>query len=78
MLQIILFLFFQVMEKLRELFSGYSDFPPLAFILCGHFLSCPAGQSHIKELKGILKKKQQAEKGNFLSSLRQGGSIKIL
>ncbi|XP_025103951.1 DNA polymerase epsilon subunit 2-like isoform X1 [Pomacea canaliculata] len=41
----------KVMEKLRELFSGYSDFPPLAFILCGHFLSCPAGQSHIKELK---------------------------
>ena len=40
------------MEKLRELFSGYAAFPPTAFVLCGHFLTCPAGEGHIKALKG--------------------------
>ncbi|KAK7028807.1 DNA polymerase epsilon subunit 2 [Halocaridina rubra] len=29
----------KVMEKLRVLFSGYANFPPVAFIFCGNFLS---------------------------------------
>ncbi|KAK7507055.1 hypothetical protein BaRGS_00001906 [Batillaria attramentaria] len=41
----------KVVEKLRELFSGYAEFPPTAFVLCGHFLTCPAGEGHVKKLK---------------------------
>ena len=28
-----------VTDRLRRLFSGYSSFPPTAFVLCGNFLS---------------------------------------
>ncbi|XP_066947296.1 DNA polymerase epsilon subunit 2 isoform X1 [Macrobrachium rosenbergii] len=35
----------KVLEKLRVLFSGYAQFPPTAFILCGNFLSvCHSSQ----------------------------------
>ncbi|KAL8602764.1 hypothetical protein ACOMHN_064071 [Nucella lapillus] len=39
------------MEKFRELLNGFCDCPPVAFVVCGHFLSCPAGQGHMKALK---------------------------
>ncbi|XP_050406951.2 DNA polymerase epsilon subunit 2 [Patella vulgata] len=41
----------KVMEKLKELFAGYSEFPPTCFILCGNFSSAPHGTSHVKTLK---------------------------
>ena len=31
----------KVMEKLHTIFSGYSDTPPYAFVMCGNFLSEP-------------------------------------
>ncbi|CAH1262221.1 POLE2 [Branchiostoma lanceolatum] len=41
----------KVMEKLRVLFTGYSEICPTAFVLCGNFTSSPFGSSHIKTLK---------------------------
>lgn len=35
----------KVMEKLKELFTGYSAFPPTAFILIGNFMSRPFGHA---------------------------------
>ena len=45
-------LMMQVLEKLRELFFGYSEFPPVAFILCGNFLSCPTSSRNMKAYHG--------------------------
>ena len=43
------------MQKLKTLFSGYSEMPPTVFILCGNFLSQPHGASHASKLKkGLL------------------------
>ncbi|KAJ8308953.1 hypothetical protein KUTeg_013827 [Tegillarca granosa] len=42
---------FKVLEKLRVLFTGYAEFPPTAFILCGNFMSTPKGSEHVQILK---------------------------
>lgn len=31
----------KVMDSLKKLFAGFDDFPPIAFVLIGEFLSCP-------------------------------------
>ncbi|KAK3591288.1 hypothetical protein CHS0354_004337 [Potamilus streckersoni] len=41
----------KVMEKLKVLFTGYSEFPPTCFVFCGNFLSSPSGNNHAKLLK---------------------------
>jgi DNA polymerase epsilon subunit 2 len=41
----------QVMEKLRVLFAGYADYPPVAFVFMGNFLSSQQGSSHTTTLK---------------------------
>ncbi|CAH0403436.1 unnamed protein product [Chilo suppressalis] len=44
----------KVMAKLKTLFSGYNDFPPIAFVFLGEFLSCPYGYEHSIQLKAAL------------------------
>jgi DNA polymerase epsilon subunit 2 len=39
------------MEKLRVLFAGYADYPPVAFVFMGNFLSSQQGSSHASALK---------------------------
>ncbi|XP_015117710.1 DNA polymerase epsilon subunit 2 [Diachasma alloeum] len=41
----------EVLEKFRVILEGYSDDPPIAFIICGHFLSCPPNVSSGKKLQ---------------------------
>ncbi|XP_041352782.1 DNA polymerase epsilon subunit 2-like [Gigantopelta aegis] len=41
----------KVLEKLKELFRGYSEFPPTCFVLCGNFTSAPHGNQHTQVLK---------------------------
>ncbi|XP_049881287.1 DNA polymerase epsilon subunit 2 [Pectinophora gossypiella] len=41
----------KVMEKLKTLFNGYNDFPPIAMVFMGEFLSCPYGYEHSTQLK---------------------------
>ncbi|GFG31082.1 hypothetical protein Cfor_00693, partial [Coptotermes formosanus] len=41
----------KVMEKLRVLFAGYADYPPVAFVFMGNFLSSQKGSSHAAILK---------------------------
>ena len=43
----------QVIQKLRTLFTGYSEMPPTCFVFCGHFTTRPYGTDHIRVLKGI-------------------------
>lgn len=43
-----------VTSKLQELFSGYSSFPPTAFILCGNFLSSCHTAHQVEELRQSL------------------------
>lgn len=43
------------MTKLKSLFSGYNDFPPLAIVFMGEFLSSPYGYEHGIQLKNALK-----------------------
>ncbi|KAJ9585805.1 hypothetical protein L9F63_002396, partial [Diploptera punctata] len=45
----------KVMEKLRVLFAGYADFPPVAFVFMGNFLSSQQGSVHTATLKTKLK-----------------------
>ena len=45
-------MFFQVMEKLKILFTGYAEYPPTCFVMCGNFLSDPAGGKRNRRLKG--------------------------
>ncbi|XP_069698977.1 DNA polymerase epsilon subunit 2 [Periplaneta americana] len=45
----------KVMEKLRVLFAGYTDFPPIAFVFMGNFLSAQQGSSHVSVLKNGFK-----------------------
>lgn len=40
----------KVMNNLRTLFLGYNDFPPIAIVFMGEFLSCPYGQEHSTQL----------------------------
>lgn len=44
----------KVMEKLKILMSGYNEFPPIAIIFMGEFLSCPYGAEHSTQLKAAL------------------------
>ena len=44
----------QVQEKLRVLFRGYAEAPPVCFVLCGNFTSQPYGPNHITTLKGMV------------------------
>lgn len=44
----------KVISKLQTLFSGYNDFPPIAIIFMGEFLSCPYGFEHSIQLKAAL------------------------
>lgn len=44
-------IFLQVMEKLQVLFAGYADYPPVAFVFMGNFLSSQQGSSHATTLK---------------------------
>jgi len=43
---------FQVMDKLRILFTGYAEMPPTCFVFCGNFSSQPYGNKCVKMLKG--------------------------
>ncbi|KAJ2944972.1 hypothetical protein O0L34_g1869 [Tuta absoluta] len=44
----------KVMDKLKTLFTGYNDFPPIAIVFIGEFLSCPYGYEHSIQLKSAL------------------------
>ncbi|XP_032521787.2 DNA polymerase epsilon subunit 2 [Danaus plexippus] len=44
----------KVISKLKTLFSGYNDFPPIAIVFMGEFLSCPYGYEHSTQLKAAL------------------------
>lgn len=44
----------KVMAKLKTLFSGYNEFPPIAIVFMGEFLSCPYGYEHSTQLKAAL------------------------
>lgn len=44
----------QVLEKLRILFSGYCEVPPVAFVLMGNFLSSQ-GKNSPRELRKLFK-----------------------
>jgi len=45
---------FQVMERIEQLFDGFSDQPPFAFVFCGNFLSRPTANLYINDLSGNL------------------------
>ncbi|XP_076290202.1 DNA polymerase epsilon subunit 2 [Lasioglossum baleicum] len=44
-----------VLHKFRTMLEGYSEYPPIAFVLCGHFLSFPANITSTQKLKEGLK-----------------------
>ncbi|KAJ0171930.1 hypothetical protein K1T71_012693 [Dendrolimus kikuchii] len=44
----------KVMDNLKTLFAGYNDFPPIAMVFLGEFLSCPYGFEHSIQLKLVL------------------------
>ncbi|XP_022115416.2 DNA polymerase epsilon subunit 2 [Pieris rapae] len=44
----------KVMSKLKTLFAGYDDFPPIAIVFMGEFLSCPYGYEHSTQLNAAL------------------------
>ncbi|XP_074103933.1 DNA polymerase epsilon subunit 2 [Cotesia typhae] len=41
----------EVVDKLHVIMEGYSEDPPVAFVLCGHFLSSPPSYSSAQKLK---------------------------
>ncbi|XP_008205450.1 DNA polymerase epsilon subunit 2 [Nasonia vitripennis] len=45
-----------ILNKFKVCMSGYSDTPPVAFVICGHFLSSPASMDSVKKLKEGFKK----------------------
>lgn len=45
-----------VLNKFKVLMSGFSDSPPAAFVLCGHFLSSPSNATSVKKLREGFKK----------------------
>lgn len=48
---------FEVLQKLRELFSNYDDQPPAMFILMGNFSSCQSAlANNVKQLKESFEK----------------------
>ncbi len=40
------------MERVEQLFDGFADQPPFAFIFCGNFLSRPTANLYINDLSG--------------------------
>ncbi|XP_041972014.1 DNA polymerase epsilon subunit 2 [Aricia agestis] len=44
----------KVISKLKTLFSGFNEFPPIAIVFLGEFLSCPYGYEHSTQLKAAL------------------------
>ncbi|XP_034941329.1 DNA polymerase epsilon subunit 2 [Chelonus insularis] len=40
-----------VLNKLKVIIDGYSEDPPVAFVLCGHFLSSPPSNTSVQKLK---------------------------
>ncbi|XP_068624144.1 DNA polymerase epsilon subunit 2 [Battus philenor] len=44
----------KVINKLKTLFTGYNEFPPIAIVFMGEFLSCPYGYEHSMQLKAAL------------------------
>ncbi|CAK1589796.1 unnamed protein product [Parnassius mnemosyne] len=44
----------KVITKLKALFNGYNEFPPIAIVFMGEFLSCPYGYEHSTQLKAAL------------------------
>ncbi|CAG4966167.1 unnamed protein product [Colias eurytheme] len=44
----------KVISKLKAMFSGFNDFPPIAIVFMGEFLSCPYGYEHSTQLKAAL------------------------
>lgn len=77
-----------VLRKFRTMLEGYSEYPPIAFVLCGHFLSFPVNISSGQELKEGFKALadiimlypdiQQVSKFIFVPALNDIGSPKIL
>lgn len=45
-----------ILKKFKTLLSGYSEGPPVAFVLCGHFLSSPSNTESVQKLKDGFKK----------------------
>lgn len=45
-----------VLNKFRVLLSGYSDNPPTAIVMCGHFSSSISNATHVNKLKEGFKK----------------------
>ncbi|KAG8228620.1 hypothetical protein J437_LFUL009325 [Ladona fulva] len=45
----------KVQQKLKILFRGYSQFPPIAFVFMGNFLSTQHGSTYAHTLKNCLK-----------------------
>ncbi|XP_018397360.1 PREDICTED: DNA polymerase epsilon subunit 2 [Cyphomyrmex costatus] len=39
-----------VLQKFKTILEGYMDYPPIAFVLCGHFLSFPTNVTSAKAL----------------------------
>ncbi|XP_043258078.1 DNA polymerase epsilon subunit 2 [Colletes gigas] len=77
-----------VLRKFRTMLEGYSACPPIAFVLCGHFLSFPANVTSIQKLKDGLKDLanlimqypdiKESSKFIFVPALEDVGSPKIL
>jgi len=45
----------KVMERIEQLFDGFADQPPFAFIFCGNFLSRPTANLYINDLSDAFK-----------------------
>ncbi|XP_043273649.1 DNA polymerase epsilon subunit 2 [Venturia canescens] len=41
----------RVLDKFETMLKGFSEFPPVAFVLCGHFLSFPPNITSAQKLK---------------------------
>ncbi|CAF3907200.1 unnamed protein product [Rotaria sp. Silwood2] len=45
----------KIMERIEQLFDGFADQPPFAFIFCGNFLSRPTANLYINDLSDAFK-----------------------
>ncbi|XP_066589417.1 DNA polymerase epsilon subunit 2 [Prorops nasuta] len=45
-----------VLSKFKTMLDGYSDFPPVAFVICGNFLSFPLSVTSVSKAKEGFKK----------------------
>lgn len=77
-----------ILQKFRTVLEGYMDYPPIAFVLCGHFLSFPTNltspQALITGFKNLVDiimqytNVKEASKFVFVSGPHDLGSPKIL